>query len=110
MIIKICEEMRDLRIKNDYRNYRNLVNILRDYAYDLIRNPLDYIQLKKEEYEVKTEPIKTLEKWVKSEIGHVTELLNSSLGNKNYGDFKILSQSDLVLKGIHNRIKDSRIL
>ena len=110
MIIKICEEMRDLRIKNDYRNYRNLVNILRDYAYDLIRIPSYYIELKKDEYEIKTEPIRMLKKWVDSEIVHVTELLNSSLKNKNYGDFKILSQSDLLLKGIHNRINDSRIL
>ena len=74
--------------------------------------PSDYTSLNcsKEEYSIITKPISDLKKWISSEIIHVKELLESSLKNKNYGNFKILSQSDLMLKWIHNRINDSRIL
>lgn len=111
MIIKICEEIVELRIRKDYKNYRNLTNILKEYVCDLIRIPSDYFEVpNREEYDIKVKPIKMINKWIEDEIILVTELLNSSLKYKNYGDFKILSQSDLMLKYMHNRIKDSRIL
>jgi len=110
MIIKICEEMRQVRLDSDYMNYRTLVNILRDYAHSDLFNAV-YIYRDAtlpKEYMVIVDKIKVLDKWISSEIDHMNELLEINLKKKDYKNFKMLSQSDVILKSIHNRIEELR--
>ena len=109
MIIKICEEMRTVRIDNDYMNYRTLVNILKEYAYNDIFNIIyNYNHRDSAEQEMIKQKSIILGKWINSEVNHIKELLDNSLEKKDYKDFKVLSQSDIVLKSIDKKIKELR--
>lgn len=101
MIIKILEELREVRIKQDYKNYRTLVNALFDY----LKTETFDLQL----YEINNEiieKIKTYKKWIYSELEQVKEITENELTNKNYGDFKITSQSYNELRYIFKRLSD----
>ena len=109
MIIKICEEMRTVRIDKDYMNYRTLVNILKEYAYNDIFNIVyNYNHRDSAEQEIIKQKSIVLSKWINSEINHIKELLNSSLLIKDYKNFKMLSQSDIELHSIDRKIKEVR--
>jgi len=97
--------MRTVRIDKDYMNYRTLVNILKEYVSSEIFNVVYNYRVKDNpEYEeIKSKTI-VLEKWINSEINHVKELLDDSLKKKDYKNFKVLSQSDIVLRWIGGRI------
>jgi hypothetical protein len=93
MINKLLEQMRNLRIKNDYKNYRSLCNTL----YEELRNQIFNKSKDRMSDEVKSN-IKNIIKWVESEIRHIRELLEIALNDNQYDTFKVLSciNSDLI--------------
>lgn len=90
MITKILEEMRNLRLKGNYLEYRTLSNIAINYIYTEIIYTLRYgYQI--DDYNVK-ELKDTVTKWLENEIKDLKEIVNFSLENKFYKDLKIVSQ------------------
>jgi len=101
MIIKILEEMRQVRIKEDYNNYRTLSDVLSNYLYAEIYN-VPTRKINEELYE----KVNIILKWIDSEITHIDKIVNLLLEDKNYKNFKFTSQSYNSLQKIKNRLDD----
>jgi len=101
MIIKILEEMRQIRLKEDYNNYRTLSDVLNNYLYVEIYN-VPTRKISEELYD----KIIIILKWVDSEITHIDKIINSLLKDKKYKDFKFTSQSYNSLQKIKNKLDD----
>lgn len=104
MIIKILEELRQLRIKEDYNNYRTLTNILDEYIC------IEFCSNTKYFNEDEFNKIDIVFKWIDSEITHISECVNRFLKEKDYKNLKITSQSHNNLQRMKNRLEDSRFI
>ena len=101
MIIKILEEMRQIRIKEDYKNYRTLSDVLSEYLYIEIYNiPIN--KLTEEKYD----KVNIILKWIDSEIIHISECVDQFLKDKDYKNLKITSQSHSNLQKMKTRLED----
>ena len=100
MIIKILEEMRQVRIKEDYKNYRTLSDVLNEYLYIEIYNiPINKFN------EEKHDKVNIIFKWIDSEIIHISECVDQCLKDKDYKNLKMTSQSYSNLQKMKNRIE-----
>jgi hypothetical protein len=96
VLIKILEEMRELRINQDYKNYRTLSNVLNDnIRIEIINEPCTE-EIRKN--------IETIKKWLESEIKLNKENLEFNLKHKNYSYFKIISQCNNILQSIYKNL------
>ena len=108
MIIKILEEMSNLKLKKDYRNYRNLSKILYDTInMDILRDPKIYKMNSDEFYKIGFGKLffDVMTILIK-EINNNNEALNISLSSKDYIDFKLISQTNITLKYLLERLTE----
>lgn len=100
MIIKILEEMKEVRLNKDYKNYRNLSDILGEYiSAEIFR--MEVNQTLSETTIAKT---LTVIDELNTELTFIKEIVDTSLSNKDYASLKIMAQVDSYLQKLKSKL------